>query len=104
MIPENKRNNVRMDLYRKYTFESSGDEEIDRVLKIFDSQIKREYAINDGVKEKCISYWNKILFLKSLELTPDDWRLIRNSEYWEEKKKTTGIQSVMHTINKINEI
>jgi len=93
-----------MDLYRKYTFESSGDDKIDRVLETFDSQIKREYAINDRVKERCISYWNKILFLKSLELTPDDWRFIRNDEYWEEKKKLTGIQSVRYTIDKINEL
>jgi len=74
----------------------------ERVIKIFDQQIKREYKLNNGKKENCISYWNKILFLKSLELDLEDWRNIRGFEYWEEKKRLNGIESIKYTIGKID--
>lgn len=87
----------------RYSFKSYKNGAIVKILKTFDEQIKREYKINNGVKERCVSYWNKILFIDSLYLTPYDWRIIRDRQYWEEKKRLTQIESVKYTIDRIKE-
>ena len=66
----------------KYEFQSTGNKEIDRSIKQFDKQIKKEYKSAGGDKKKCPSYWHKLLFLKTLDLNISDWRKIRSGDYW----------------------
>jgi len=76
----------------KSEFKSTGNKEIDRSIKIFDKQIKKEYKSAGKDKEKCPSYWHKLLFLKTLDLNINDWRKIRSGDYWLIRDSLRGIE------------
>lgn len=63
-----------------YHFQTTGDAKIDRIIKQFDSQIKKEIKeYKDSTK--CPSYMHKELFLMNLKMSYDDWRLLRDEKY-----------------------
>ena len=72
-------------------------------LKIFDLQIKKEYEEAEGVKEKCISYWGKILFIKTKDFTIDDWRKIRDDEYYDKIKDLTDIERSIFILKNVED-
>jgi hypothetical protein len=65
---------------------------IDDIIEEFDEQIKSEYKFAVGDKEKCPSYWHKLLFIKTLYLDTNDWRKIRVGDYWEIIDSLQGIE------------
>ena len=85
----------------KYNFISSGDKEVDKVLKIFDRQIKQEYKKADGKKENCPSYWNKLLFLKTFDLEFCDWVEIRTDKYWTIRDSLCEIEQTKFILEKV---
>lgn len=85
----------------KYEFKSTGDKEIDRIIKQFDKQIKKEYKYAGGDKEKCPSYWHKLLFLKTINLDLNDWRKIREGDYWEIRDSLQGIKQSKFIYNRV---
>ncbi len=76
----------------KYEFKSTGDKKIDGIIKQFDKQIKLEYKSAGGDKEKCPSYWHKLIFIKTLCLDVKDWCKIRVGDYWETRDSLQGIE------------
>jgi hypothetical protein len=46
------------------------------IIRQFNMQMKRN-------KSDLINYYNKQLFLLTKDLTPKDWRKIRDEDYWE---------------------
>jgi len=72
-----------------------------KVLATFDKQIKREYPEAGGDKNKCISYWQKLLFIESNKLSIDDWRNIRVGDYWEIRDSKSGIDRYKFILNRI---
>ncbi len=75
-----------------YLFKKSGNKDFDKLIKIFDKQIKKEYKDANGDKYKCISYWKKHKFTESIDFTLDDWKKIRTEKYW---KKINYLQSIV---------
>ena len=61
--------------------------EIERALKQFDKQIKSESYFLYSAPDKSISYWEKKIFIASLNLTIKDWKEIRKGDYWEVRDK-----------------
>lgn len=76
----------------KYKFKGTDDKKIDEIINQFDKQIKLEYKSAGGDKERCPSYWYKLLFLKTLYLDINDWRKIRVGDYWEIRNSLQGIE------------
>ena len=74
-----------------------------RMLDIFDKQIKIEYRINYGDIQACESYWAKRLFVASKDLSVDDWRELRDEEYWEGHDCRKGILKKMFILDKVNQ-
>jgi hypothetical protein len=70
-------------------------------IKQFDWQIKKEYKKAKGDKEKCPSYWKKLIFVASLDLSVSDWSCIRSGDYWEIADKMTDIERDEFTFSRI---
>jgi len=85
----------------KYKFKSTGDVLADKVIIKFDEQIKKEYKSAGGDKEKCQSYWHKLLFLKTMNLDLNDWRKIRAGDYWSKRDSLRGIEQSRFIYNRI---
>ena len=51
------------------------------ILEQYNKQIKKEINIYKK-KELCLSYWNKLLFIESINLNIKDWQIIRTNNYW----------------------
>lgn len=85
----------------RYTFRETGNKTIDKTIKDFDKQIKREYKLQNGVKENCQSYIKKLIYCFSLNLTIDDWRIIRSGDYWDVRDSLTGIKKDKFTLKRI---
>lgn len=85
----------------KYEFKSTGDKKIDGIIKQFDKQIKSEYKTAGGDKEKCPSYWHKLLFIKTLHLDINDWRKIRVGDYWARRDSLQGIEQSKFIYNRV---
>lgn len=52
------------------------------ILKKFDRQIWWQMKAYKQ-KEKCPSYWRKMIFIESHDLGIDDWREIRSGNYYD---------------------
>ena len=76
----------------KYEFKSTGNKNVDSIIKQFDKQIKIEYKSAGGDKKKCPSYWDKLIFLKTLNLDINDWRKIRSGDFWLIRDSLQGIK------------
>lgn len=85
----------------KYEFKSTGNKQIDEIIIQFDKQIKKEYKKSEGDKEKCPSYWSKLIFLKTLDLDIDDWNKIRSGDYWVIRDSLRGIEQSKFTHERI---
>jgi len=72
----------------------------DRVEQ-FDWQIKKECKKPLGIKEDCPSYWKKLIFIASLDLSVSDWSCIRSGDYWEIADKMTDIERDEFTFSRI---
>lgn len=66
--------------------------EVNKILEVFDRQIKAEYKFAEGDKEKCPSYWAKAIFLKTLHFTINDWKKVREGDYYNVIKPKRGIE------------
>lgn len=64
----------------RYVFQSTGNHAIDKIVEQFDTQIRREIKEYQDSK-LCPSYMHKQLFLKNLEMSYDDWRSLRDTQY-----------------------
>jgi hypothetical protein len=87
----------------KYNYKPTVDEDVNRLIFIFDNQIKREYVTHNGNKFQCPSYWHKLIFLESLDMEIMDWRKLRNDEYYKMKDSLTGISKLAFVLEKIQE-
>ena len=85
----------------KYEFKSTGNKEVDKVIKEFDKQIKKEYKSANGKKENCISFWGKRIFLKTLNLDINDWRKIRSGNYYITIASLEGIEKSKFIYNRV---
>jgi hypothetical protein len=85
----------------KYKFEYSENDKIDQIIKQFDKQIKIECELANGKKENCPSYWNKLLFIKTVNLNINDWNIIRSGDYWEKKHLFLGIEQTKFVLNRV---
>tara|TARA_R110002167_G_C12191682_1_gene605756 strand:- start:59 stop:340 length:282 start_codon:yes stop_codon:yes gene_type:complete len=84
-----------------YKRKGTGNKEIDKAVIRFDKQIKKEYIFSKGKKEKCVSYWNKILFLETFYLDINDWRKIRRGNYWDISDSLSGIEKIKFTTERV---
>lgn len=76
--------------------------ELEKIIETFDYQIKRD--IKNGLKkEDSLSYWNKLLFLKTKDYTIREWKEIRDEDYYKQKTKWNGVDSVIYTLTKIKQ-
>ena len=75
-----------------YNFKLSRNKEIDKLIRKFDKQIKNEYLEYSGDKDKCPSYWHKLLFINTLDFTIDDWKKLRTKEYYYIRDRLEGIE------------
>lgn len=77
----------------------------DDILKKFNYQINKELEKqNENIDiENCISYWHRELFIISYNLTFEDWKAIRDENYWivKDTLKHFPISSIKFTINEI---
>jgi hypothetical protein len=87
----------------KYEFKSTGDKKIDSIVKQFDKQIKKEYKNAGGDKERCPSYWHKLLFLKTMNLDLTDWMKIRTGDYWEKRDLLQGVEQIKFVYKKVTD-
>jgi len=62
------------------------------IIKQFDRQIQKEYNNYNGKKELCPSYWNKLIFLETLHFNINDWRKIRDNDYYINADFLKGIE------------
>ena len=85
----------------KYKFKSTGYNQIDKAIIQFDKQIKKEYKNAGGDKQKCPSYWHKLLFLKTMNLDLNDWRKIRVGDYWSIRDSLQGIEQSKFIYNRV---
>jgi len=85
----------------KYKSEYSDNDKIDQRLKQFDKQIKQEWKLANGKKENCPSYWNKLLFIKTVNLNMNDWNVIRSGDYWEKRDLFHGIEQTKFILNRV---
>ena len=72
----------------------------DRVEQ-FDWQIKKECRKFKAIEEDCPSYWKKLIFIASLDLSVSDWSCIRSGDYWEIADKMTSIERDEFTFSRI---
>jgi len=56
----------------------------DSILKQFDKQIKVELVYNKDLK-KCPSYWNKRLFVETINFNSYNWKIIKTDSYLSKK-------------------
>ena len=85
----------------KYKFKTTGNKQIDKIILQFDKQIQEEYKLNNGVKERCPSYWYKLIFLETINLDINDWRKIRSGDYWKIHDSVEGIQRSKFILRRI---
>jgi hypothetical protein len=97
---------------------------INNIIQVFDKQINQEFKYelkkvisSQGLNDKeiikwkkdkknlelCESYISKQIFLKSLNFNIQDWRQIRNGDYYNEWNLEKGINKKKYTLNKIEE-
>ena len=86
-----------------YTFKSTGVESTDKLIRIFDRQIKREWGAANKDKKQCLSYWNKLIFLESATIYILDWREIRTGNYWQIRDSLKGIGQSRFIYERIKE-
>ena len=77
------------------------DKQKERVLEQFDSQIRKEYRAANGDRERCPSYWQKMLFVESLKLNQYDWKQIRSGDYWYRRDSLRGMQRSKFMLGRI---
>ena len=77
--------------------------EYNKLIKVFDKQIKKEYKAAKGNKYNCRSWWAKMLFIEFNKLHVDDWRIIRSGDYWETRDRKIGIERDKYILSKIKE-
>jgi hypothetical protein len=85
----------------KYQFEESVNDVIDQRIRQFNRQIKEEYKLADGKKEYCPSYWNKLLFIKTVNLNINDWNIIRSGDYWDIRDSLHGIDQTKFILKRV---
>ena len=68
------------------------EEKISKILDQFDRQIEAEYELAEGDKKSCPSYWAKQIFLKTLHFTINDWRKVRQGNYYTIISRKKGIE------------
>ena len=77
------------------------NKEIDRIIKRFDKQIVREYEEYGKDDKKCPSYWHKLLFINTLDFTINDWKKLRNNDYWEDNDNLKGIEQSAFILKRV---
>lgn len=85
-----------------YKFEESNNEKIDQRIEQFNIQIKQEYKLFNGNKELCPSYWNKILFIKTVNLNINDWNAIRSGDYFVIRDSLQGINQTKFILKRVS--
>ena len=60
------------------------------IIKRFDYKIKEEIK-HKKIKENCNSYWEKLLFIETLNFDLDDWEKVRTGDYFNIKDSLLGI-------------
>lgn len=71
-----------------------------RIISLFEYQVQREIKKYKQM-DKCPSYWQKLLFVNSLQLSPDDWRKIRTPGYWIKCDSLEGIQKDQFILSQV---
>jgi hypothetical protein len=84
----------------KYNFLKKRDLYVNDIIERFDYQIRKEikYCV---IKESCKSYWEKKLFIETLNLTIDDWKEIRVGDYFEIKDSLSGIDQNKFILSRV---
>jgi hypothetical protein len=80
-----------------YFFKSIGNKEIDNIVRKFDKQIVDEYKDANGIKEMCLSYWSKKIFLETINFDLNDWKKVRDFDYFQER------DNLQKTLNKFKQ-
>lgn len=76
----------------QYNLKTKRNREIDFAIIQFDKQIKEECRYAEGDVEKCPSYWQKLIFLKSMNMDLSDWRKMRVGDYWSKRDSLRGLE------------
>ncbi|MEX0598961.1 MAG: hypothetical protein WD512_20925 [Candidatus Paceibacterota bacterium] len=71
------------------------------VIEHFNIKIQEESEGYEKPEEYCPSYWQKQLFIESEKLSFEDWRKIRNDEYWETRDKLKGVKRTRFILSSI---
>tara|TARA_R110000868_G_scaffold184980_3_gene426729 strand:+ start:1238 stop:1522 length:285 start_codon:yes stop_codon:yes gene_type:complete len=87
----------------RYEFNPSGNKIIDDLLKKFDNQIRIEYKQFNGNKDDCPSYIHKCIFLETLDFNINDWRKIREGNYWEIRDNLDGINQSKFILERVRD-
>lgn len=91
---------------------SKGLYSIDSIYNLFERQIKIEYqnivrkktfTYNSDILIKCPSYLKMWKFTEGLSLNLNDWKRIRDDEYWNAKQELKGIELDIYILEKIQE-
>lgn len=75
----------------------------EKIIERFDEQIKKEYKAAKGDKDRCPSYWQKLIFIKSKSFSIADWREVRGGDYWIIRDSKTEIDRDKFILSRIKE-
>tara|TARA_R100000541_G_scaffold15833_2_gene25255 strand:+ start:402 stop:716 length:315 start_codon:yes stop_codon:yes gene_type:complete len=88
----------------KYNFLKKRDLNTKEIIERFNYQIEEEIEqeIEQEIfKENCKSYWEKKLFIETLNLTIDDWKEIRVGDYFKIKDSLSGIDQNKFILSRV---
>jgi len=85
--------------------DSIANTELQKEKKKLDNKLitEKEFIVfkQEIVKENCKSYWEKKLFIETLNLTIDDWKEIRVGDYFKIKDSLSGIDQNKFILSRV---
>jgi hypothetical protein len=84
----------------KYKFLKKRDLNTAEIIKRFNYQIEEEIK-EEIIKENCKSYWEKKLFIETLNFSLNDWEEIRVGDYFEIKDSLSGIDQNKFILSRV---
>ena len=85
--------------------DSIANTELQKEKKKLDNKLitEKEFVVfkQEIVKENCKSYWEKKLFIETLNLTIDDWKEIRVGDYFKIKDSLSGIDQNKFILSRV---
>lgn len=84
----------------KYNFFKKRDLNTKEIIKRFNYQIEEEIK-QEIIKENCKSYWEKLLFIETLNFNLNDWEEIRVGDYFKIKDSLSGIDQNKFVLSRV---